>query len=796
MIDVPIEELLFNALAWVCFAAWRALPLLCLVLVFDLLFKRRIAARFHCLLWMIVALRMLAPFSVESSWSIQGNLFAALEAVGFKNESRAPNPYNAENLEIDFDVYTMRNEQGDDIIVKRHSHYPMRTETGEEVVVSEIDLPEGVPNEGLIANTEVYSSPAEYEASLINEPAELDLELLIFLAVAGTWLLVTCFFLIRGLIQSLRFAFQLRRCDPITDQLIVDQVLRACDTVGVGRRPALKEVEGLTVPAVFGIRRPVICLPTGTIGELSSSDLRLVLLHELAHVKRRDGLVLSLCLFVRALHWFNPLAWLVVSRIRNYMEQAADEIAMASSKPSENVNYGRLLLRYATNEPQPQHLAAIGLLFTSPGRKLARRINMLEGGEQRNHWPAKAFAMAAVGSLAVTGLTDAKPVEQEQPPAPAIFLPRVQDSWNQIQPDFPTAPEIAQATEERVYDVSEVLTKLQETQPDRDSAAFLQDIVAPGETTISGNQLTVKVTTERHRGVEQRLEQLAQSGNWEIQFELRLIQVALDQVSNLGVDWIADAVQPKIDRKPQLGFRPDSEGVLASFDVPASDDLVIQLRQSNLPSQPVLGVKITDEQVRQFVQRSAKDVRSSMMLAPKVRVFNGVSACVSDEAIHPFVTGMRPHDPGKNRQMDPVIDCFSEGFRFHLRGDVSDENQIRIQCALTLSELEDVALANLPINTDDDSGARLTVQVPQTKSVTVHAGGLLKKSESLLLTCPTIFTSDQPRQESHALCYLVTPRWSRNFDAKPPQPARKNAARKGRAASQDSKPAATRSVVE
>ena len=109
----------------------------------------------------------------------------------------------------------------------------------------------------------------------------------------------------------------------------------------------------------------------------------------------------------------------------------------------------------------------------------------------------------------------------------------------------------------------------------------------------------------------------------EIQFELRLIQVALDQVSNLGVDWIADAVQPKIDRKPQLGFRPDSEGVLASFDVPASDDLVIQLRQSNLPSRPVLGVKITDEQVKRFVQRSANDVRSSMMLAPKVRVFNG-----------------------------------------------------------------------------------------------------------------------------------------------------------------------------
>lgn len=729
---------------------------------------------------------------MEHSWQS----FTVLEAVGFKNETRAPNPYNAENLEIDFDVYTMRNEQGDDIIVKRHSLYPMRTETGEEVVVSQIDLPEDVSKEELIANTEAYSSPAEYEASLINESAEMGPELLIFLAVAGTWLLVTCFLLVRGLIQSLRFAAQLRSSEPITDQQIVDQVLRACDTVGVGRRPALKEVDGLTVPAVFGIRRPTICLPGGTIEELSSQDLRLVLLHELAHVKRRDGLVLSLCLFVRALHWFNPMAWLVVSRIRNYMEQAADEIAMASSQPSESVDYGRLLLRYATNEPQSQHLAAIGLLFTSPGRKLARRIDMLEGSEQRDHWPAKAFAMAAVGSLAVTGLTDAKPVEQEQPPAPAIFLPRVQDSWNQIQPDFPTAPETAQVTEERVYDASKALTKLQETQPDRDASPFLLHMVASGKTTLSGDQLKANVTAEDHKIIERRLEQLSKSGNWEIQFELRLIQVALDQVSNLGVDWIADAVQPKIDRKPQLGFRPDSEGVLASFDVPASDDLVIQLRQSNLPSRPVLGVKITDEQVKRFVQRSANDVRSSMMLAPKVRVFNGMSACVSDEAIHPFVTGMRPHDPGKGRQMDQVIDCFSEGFRFHLRGDVSDENQIRIQCALTLSKLEDVALANLPINTDDDSGARLTVQVPQTKSVTVHAGGVLKKSESLLLTCPTTFTSDQPRQESHALCYLVTPRWSRDFGVTLPHPTRNNAAHKGRADPQDSKPAANPPVAE
>jgi beta-lactamase regulating signal transducer with metallopeptidase domain len=75
------------------------------------------------------------------------------------------------------------------------------------------------------------------------------------------------------------------------------------------------------------------------------------------------------------LHWFNPLAWLVVSRIRTYMEQAADEIAMRTSATTENTDYGRLLLRYASNESKPGHLVAIGLLFTAPGKMLARRIN-------------------------------------------------------------------------------------------------------------------------------------------------------------------------------------------------------------------------------------------------------------------------------------------------------------------------------------------------------------------------------------------------------------------------------------
>ena len=740
MLDVPLEDVLFTAFSWVFLAAWRALPLLCIVLLADLLLRRRIAARFHCLLWMIVAARLLCPFSVESSLSLHRNLMNALESAGFSNHSRPANPYDSGSLAIDSDTYTYRNEAGQDVV------YPA-------LPVDEAALP-----------VYVAASPSFSDSAPAEQPAPMDVGRIISFTFVGLWLLGTCFLLLRGLVQSLRFATRLRRSETVDEQSVVDEVLRACDAIGVGRQPVLKEVEGLTVPAVSGIRRPAICLPMGSIEELSRSELRLVLRHELAHVKRRDGFVLTLCLLIRALHWLNPMAWLIVARIRHYMEQSADEIALQTYQGINSTDYGHLLLKFATGSPQPQNLAAIGLLFSSTGRRLARRIDMLDGSERRNHWLAKIAAIAAVITLAVTGLTDAKPVETILKPAPMNLIPDVAESWQQFRSTTPPAPPEPRDVIERTYEVTDVLSKLRETRPDRNPEEFLLEIVAPEISTLSDARLTATVPADRHNVIEQRLQQLARFGHWEIQFEVRFIEVALDHLSSMGVDWLSDAVQPEAEHRGQPLLPPDPEVAFARFETPESGDLVIQMRQTDAPAQPVLGVRVTDQQARRFFRGVASDTRSSVMLAPKVRLFNGMAACISDEVIRPFVTGLRPGIGEQDRSMEPVIDCIPEGFRFHLRGDVTDEEEIQVRCAVTMSRLEEVALANLPIRADDESGSRLTIQVPETRSLTVHAGGTLQRTESLLIACPTTFTKDQPRQESHALCYIVTPRWSRDFD--------------------------------
>ena len=81
MIDVSIEFLL-TALQWTMLAAWRALPLFVIVLVIDLLFQRRIAPRFHCLLWMLVIARMVCPVSFGTGFSLHRPIDNLMVSVG------------------------------------------------------------------------------------------------------------------------------------------------------------------------------------------------------------------------------------------------------------------------------------------------------------------------------------------------------------------------------------------------------------------------------------------------------------------------------------------------------------------------------------------------------------------------------------------------------------------------------------------------------------------------------------------------------------------------------------------
>ncbi len=87
-----------------------------------------------------------------------------------------------------------------------------------------------------------------------------------------------------------------------------------------GRRPGLV--------ATWGWRRPAILLPPSA-SEWSAERMRVVLLHELAHVRRGDWLMQMAAEALRCVWWFNPLAWVVRAALRRESEQAADDRVLA-----------------------------------------------------------------------------------------------------------------------------------------------------------------------------------------------------------------------------------------------------------------------------------------------------------------------------------------------------------------------------------------------------------------------------------------------------------------------------------
>ncbi len=102
----------------------------------------------------------------------------------------------------------------------------------------------------------------------------------------------------------------------------------------------------ITVPMMWGFLRPVILLPVDA-DHWQTERLRAVLLHELAHIKRADWVMLMVGQITCALYWFNPLVWFAVHRMRIEAEQACDDQVLNAGYQS--TDYAQLLLDMTHN---------------------------------------------------------------------------------------------------------------------------------------------------------------------------------------------------------------------------------------------------------------------------------------------------------------------------------------------------------------------------------------------------------------------------------------------------------------
>src|SRR6185436_12798844 len=106
-----------------------------------------------------------------------------------------------------------------------------------------------------------------------------------------------------------------------------------------GLKSALYEIpivasDGHMEPGVFGLRRPALVWPRGIDDRRTNAQIDAILLHEIAHVRRRDNLTSALHMAVQTIFWFHPLTWWIGSRLVDERERACDEdVVRGGSEP-------------------------------------------------------------------------------------------------------------------------------------------------------------------------------------------------------------------------------------------------------------------------------------------------------------------------------------------------------------------------------------------------------------------------------------------------------------------------------
>jgi TonB family protein len=166
--------------------------------------------------------------------------------------------------------------------------------------------------------------------------------------------------------------------------------------VSVGREVAVFETFPGSMPMTFGVWRPVVFMPSDAAA-WSEERRRMVLLHELAHVRRGDVATQLAARLALILHWWNPLAWVAWREFLKERERATDDLVLQAGARASD--YASHLLEVARSMHDAPPLAWAHVAMARRSQLEGRLSAILDARVTRNRggWaPALAAAVTAV----------------------------------------------------------------------------------------------------------------------------------------------------------------------------------------------------------------------------------------------------------------------------------------------------------------------------------------------------------------------------------------------------------------
>ncbi len=195
-----------------------------------------------------------------------------------------------------------------------------------------------------------------------------------------------------------------RKAAPILDREWTEETRRLSRELEVSRPVELLESARVPVAMTSGLLRPMLLLcRQAHLWEVDRR--RVVLLHELAHVRRADWLWLLLAEAALAFYWWHPLAWVLARQVRRDCERACDDLVLAAgTKPSV---YAGHLLGIFRSLSVAAHPVAPAAASERPSHFEGRLRAILDPNGPRRELPRMRAALAAAGLIGAAAFLSA-----------------------------------------------------------------------------------------------------------------------------------------------------------------------------------------------------------------------------------------------------------------------------------------------------------------------------------------------------------------------------------------------------
>ncbi|PFA84397.1 M56 family metallopeptidase [Bacillus cereus] len=343
-----IHTYLSTLFDWLLETTIMASILVGFVLCVKVLLRNQLTARWHYALWLILIVRLILPWSPDSSYS----LYSILSHGYVTSTSLIQKEANVSGLKV-------MNEPAKYTVNSNDSNKSLVESSSKEKVAKHISM---------------------YEICL-------------YVWILGVFCLGAL-----TLIANRRLYLYIQKQPIITDERILN-IFEGCkEMMSIKEDIPLQLAGKIASPTLLGFRKPRILLCEQHIQRLNDNQIRFIFYHELAHFKRRDVGVNWLMHHLLILNWFNPILWYAYYSMREDQEIACDALALTFIDSEERIEYGHTiitLLEHYSNYYQMPSLANL----SKNKKALKRRILMIK------KFNKKSYRWSALGLTAVLGIS-------------------------------------------------------------------------------------------------------------------------------------------------------------------------------------------------------------------------------------------------------------------------------------------------------------------------------------------------------------------------------------------------------